>query len=62
MEAGQGTTTQNKMPKRTSKSDKNLNIKKIVKILKFLLTIDDMEVIKSSMESIIESLEEESNK
>jgi hypothetical protein len=33
-------------------------IKKIIKILKFILTIDDMEVIKSSIESVIETLEE----
>lgn len=42
----------------TTKSNKNTKLKKIVKILKFLLTIDDMEVIKSSIESIIETLED----
>lgn len=45
------------MAKKTS--NKNLKIKKVVELLKFLLTIDDMEVIKSSIESIIETLEEE---
>jgi len=44
-----------------TKSSKNTKIKKTIKILKFLLTIDDMEVIKSSIESIIEMLEEEIN-
>lgn len=42
-------------------SNKNFKLKKIVKILKFLLTIDDEEVTKSSIESIIEMLEEEIN-
>ena len=36
------------------KSDK----RKIIAILKFLLTIDDKEIIKSSLESIIEMLED----
>jgi hypothetical protein len=49
----------NIMPKKGS--DKNFKLKKIVKILKFLLTIDDEEVTKSSIESIIEMLEEEIN-
>jgi len=34
-------------------------IKRIVKILKFLLTIDDIELIKTSIESISEMLEED---
>jgi len=46
------------MPTKSKGPNKNEKIKKIVKILKFLLTIDDMEVIKSSIESIIEQLEE----
>lgn len=44
---------------RNKESAKDLKIKKVIKILKFLLSIDDMEVIKSSMESVVESLEEE---
>jgi hypothetical protein len=36
--------------------DKIINI---IKLLKFLLTIDDYYIIKSTIESIIESLEEE---
>lgn len=36
-------------------------IQQIVKLLKFLLTLDDMEIIKSTLESVIEILEEENN-
>jgi len=43
-------------PKKPNKSAK---FKKIIKILKFLNTIDDLVVIQSSIESIIEMLEEE---
>ena len=43
----------------TKKSDKNAKFKKIVNILQFLNTIDDLIVIKSSLEAIIEMLEEE---
>jgi hypothetical protein len=49
------------MPKKSTSSNKNAKIKKIIKILEFLLTIDDMEIVKSSMESIIEMLKEEIN-
>lgn len=40
---------------------KNTKLKHIVKLLQFILTIDDEEIIKSSIESIIEMLEEEIN-
>lgn len=39
-------------------SSKNNKIKKAIKLLKFLLTIDDMEVIKVSLESVIDTLQE----
>ena len=38
-------------------SEKN-KINQIVKLLKFIIQLDDLEVIKTSIESIIESLEE----
>lgn len=41
-----------------------VNIKKlqqIIKLLKFLLTLDDIEIIQNTLESIIEALEEENN-
>jgi hypothetical protein len=37
---------------------KDKKISNIITILKFLLTIDDEEVLKSSLESIIEQLED----
>lgn len=36
-------------------------IKKIIEILKFALSTNDEEIIKSTVESIIESLEDEAN-
>jgi hypothetical protein len=40
-------------------SSKNDKLKKIISLLRFILTVDDEEVIKSTIESIIEMLEEE---
>jgi len=37
---------------------RNSKLKKIINLLKLLLEVDDMEIIKSSIESIIEKLEE----
>lgn len=45
-------------PDKQSKAD---NIKKIIQLLRFVLTIDDEEIIQSSIESVIEMLEEEIN-
>ena len=42
-----------------SKYDKNIKIKNIIAILKFVLTLDDREIIISSIETIVEMLEEE---
>jgi len=36
----------------------NAKIKQIIEILKFVLTLEDDEIIKSSIESIVEMLEE----
>lgn len=47
------------MVSRKYKKNKQLNIKQIVEILKFVLTLDDEEIIKSSIETIVEMLEEE---
>jgi hypothetical protein len=41
------------------RKNKQLNIKQIIEILKFVLTLDDEEIIKSSIETIVEMLEEE---
>jgi hypothetical protein len=40
-------------------SSKNDKLKKAISLLRFILTVDDEEVIKSTIESIIEMLEEE---
>lgn len=42
-----------------TKSNKNAKIKQIIELLKFTLSIDDEEIIKSSIESVVEMLEEE---
>ncbi len=41
---------------------KNKRLKRIHDLLKFVLTLDDEEIIKSTIESVIELLEEEINK
>ncbi len=38
--------------------DDNAKIKQIVEMLKFVLTVEDEEIMKSSIESVIEMLEE----
>ena len=37
-------------------------LKKVVELLKFVLTLDDEEIVKSTVESVIELLEEENSK
>jgi len=49
----------------TNKNDKNGSdkhkLEQIVDLLKFALTLDDQEIIKSTVESIIDLLEDEIN-
>lgn len=53
----------NAMPKKNDKGDKNQKLQQVVDLLRFLLTLDDdEEIIKSTIESVIEVLEEEINK
>jgi hypothetical protein len=40
------------------KSDHSAQIQQIIETLRFLLTIDDQEIIKASIEGIIEMLQE----
>lgn len=47
--------------KRTQSNDK-LQLQKIVDLLKFAITLNDEEITKSTVESVIELLEEEINK
>jgi hypothetical protein len=44
---------------RKSKNNEKEKLKQIVELLKFISTIDDEEIKKSTIESIIEILEEE---
>jgi Asp-tRNA(Asn)/Glu-tRNA(Gln) amidotransferase C subunit len=46
----------------TKKSDKNKNLKKVLELLKFSLSLNDEEIMRSTIESIIEILEEEIKK
>lgn len=43
---------------KTDKDIKDAKIKNIIEILRFILTSDDKEIIESSIESVIEQLEE----
>ena len=40
------------------KSNKNHELQKLIDLLKFAITLDDEELLKSTVESVIESLEE----
>lgn len=51
------------MAKKNEKSsERNQKLQKIVGLLKFILSLDDQEITKTTIESIIELLEEEINK
>lgn len=41
-----------------SKKDTNKKLQETIKILKFILTLNDEEIIKSSIESVVENLED----
>lgn len=59
--AGQKINIVNTMTKKSDKNDKH-KLQHIVELLKFSLTLDDEEIIKSTVESVIEILEEEIDK
>ena len=50
------------MTNKTDKDNKNQTLTHVVGLLKFVLTLDDEEIVKSTIESVIELLEEENNK
>jgi hypothetical protein len=50
------------MPRKSKKTDSKQKLKQIVDLLKFILTFDDEEIRKTTIESVIELLEEEINK
>lgn len=43
----------------SKKSDKNYKLIQVIKILKYSLSLDDEEILRSTVESVIEILEEE---
>jgi len=59
--AGQKKDTSNVMGNKKDGSDKH-KLEQVVELLKFALTLDDEEIIKSTVESVIEILEEEIGK
>ena len=46
----------------TKDEDTKHKIEQVIELLKFALSLDDEEIIKSTVESVIEILEEEINK
>jgi hypothetical protein len=44
------------------KSIRNQKLQQIVDLLKFILTLDDQEIVVSTIESVIETLEDEISK
>lgn len=61
--AGQKTIIVNAMSRKNKTPDDiKQKIKKVVDLLKFVRTLDDEEIVKSTIESVIELLEDEINK
>lgn len=62
-EAGPKKATVNFMSKKSKNSDEvNQKLQQAVDLLKFVLTLDDEEIVKSTIESVVELLEEEIDK
>lgn len=47
------------IPKMSNKVSKNQKLQQIIDLLRFVLTLDDEEIMQSTIESVIELLEEE---
>ena len=50
------------MTKKSDKGNRRQKLQQIVELLKFVLTLNDEEILKSTVESVIELLEEEIGK
>jgi hypothetical protein len=61
VKVGLGTTIVNIMPNKKDNTDKS-KLENVVELLKFALSLDDEEIIKSTIESVIEILQEEIDK
>lgn len=60
---GHEITIVNAMPKKTKSEDpRKQKLKQVLELLKFVRTLDDEEIMKSTIESVIELLEEEISK
>lgn len=60
---GQKIITANAMPKKSKQSEEQKQkLQQVVSVLKLALTLDDEEIIKSTIESVIELLEEQIDK
>lgn len=60
---GQRIVTVNVMSKKSKNTDDiKQKLQQVTELLKFVLTLDDDEIIKSTIESVIEQLEEEIGK
>jgi len=46
------------MSKTSDRDEKNYKLQQIIELLKFSLSLDDDEIIKSTIESVVEQLEE----
>jgi hypothetical protein len=46
----------------SKKGDRQRNLKKVLELLKFSLSLNDEEIIRSTIESVLEILEEEAKK
>ena len=61
VEAGLAKATSNTMTNKKGGDNKH-KLEQVVELLKFALTLDDEEIMKSTVESVIEILEEEISK
>jgi len=50
------------MPKKTKNDALKQKLQQVIDLLKFALTLNDEEITRSTIESVVESLEEEINK
>lgn len=50
------------MPRKSDKENRNQKLRQMAELLKFVLTLDDDEIVKSTIESVVELLEEEISK
>jgi hypothetical protein len=50
------------MSKKSDKENRNQKLRQMAELLKFVLTLDDDEIVKSTIESVVELLEEEISK